>query len=39
MIRTNSDRQEFKKIRMDGGSNSESNYDIKMHDKFLKKAR
>jgi len=36
IMRTNSDRQEFKKIRMD---DSESNYDIKLHDKYLKKAR
>ena len=40
MMRTNSERQSFKKIRMDVGvSNSETNYDIKLHDKFLKNAR
>ena len=32
-------RNEFKKIRMDGNSSSESRYDIKLNDKVLKKAR
>ena len=41
-MRTNSDRQEFKKTRLDVNMlNSESNndYDIKLHDKYLKNAR
>ena len=40
MTRTNSDRQDLKKIRMDGGdSQYEFQNDIKYNDKLLKKAR